>query len=727
MKTTLITLAIILGLMTLSSNAVAEEKKMEGGISVTGMLTEVNGSEAKFNEYRDTQDGVYGDIRLGYESGRYYFDLKAANFGYAHNSEDWGFDNQRYDLSGGIWGKFKYDFFYDEIPHNITYGARSFYSGIGTGSLTGAPIPLAPGDVTIADAWNAFDYSLKRKQYGGGIRLDAIRPFFFDVSAAREERDGIRPTAASTGTPGQGAVELPAPIDYVTNTLKAEAGYSRKPLYASVSFLYSNFDNDNEVLSFQHPVTGGVDNTSLPPGNEYYKGSFKGAVNLPFNSKFDVNLGFSRKESNPLLITSYVFEGAAASVDYGGRTTFDGKIDTQNYAFALTSRPVRFLDTKLFYRYYEWENKSDRITHTDSGSGVTLTNRLFDYHKNSAGIELGFRLPANFHITPAYKYVKTNRSREDLPETEDDIYSIDARWTGLDFLTVRAGYERLERDAEHGQLTVVTGVQAEQDVADVVEPFLRRFDAGPQDRDTYRASVELYPLEALNVGFGFQYKKSDYKDTVFGLHDDKRYEFNVDADYAIGRFARLFAYFDYERTKLYQFQRQAPFNADAGLMDPTVPPVVLVPPPPPGGPVFNWDVTQVNESYDYGAATDIYLIPRKLTLQLQYNHVDSDGSADYTYFFADALTLGRTNENIDIDNWDDYRKDLFIAKVIFNVTKAFSLSAGYAYEQYKYNDATLDGYIFAFPIATPNTFLTGAYADQSYNANVVFATVAYKF
>jgi hypothetical protein len=52
-----------------------------------------------------------------------------------------------------------------------------------------------------------------------------------------------------------------------------------------------------------------------------------------------------------------------------------------------------------------------------------------------------------------------------------------------------------------------------------------------------------------------------------------------------------------------------------------------------------------------------------------------------------------------------------------------TLSLGYAYEHFDYTDAQLDDYDY-----TPgDAFLTGAYKDQSYSANIIFASATYKF
>jgi hypothetical protein len=56
------------------------------------------------------------------------------------------------------------------------------------------------------------------------------------------------------------------------------------------------------------------------------------------------------------------------------------------------------------------------------------------------------------------------------------------------------------------------------------------------------------------------------------------------------------------------------------------------------------------------------------------------------------------------------------------------LTAGYAYESYKYNDAAWDNYVYVPATSGSNgAFLTGAYANPGYHANVVFLGATYHF
>ncbi len=687
MKSKIIIFVFILSLLPLF--VFADDNKLEGSITLTGKINNISGNVAKFNEYRDIRDGfgAYSGIRLNYDKEKYFLNLK---------TDDIGYDTQNYRLDGGMWGKFKGYLNYYEIPHNFTFDAKSFYSGIGGNNLTYSTNPPS----TNISTWNEFDYSIERKNYGGGFRLDLLKPFFFDFSVSREEKEGIKPTSSYS------LVELPEPVDYKTDVFKLEAGYAKNPLFLSMSFYYSEFENDNNILNFRNPTATlqpNTDSITLPPDNSYYKLDFKSAVKLPLSSKFQMNLASSRKKSDATLMSSYV-SGATLYTVTSTDPKFDGKIDTQNYAFVLSSNPISFLDGKVFYKHYKTDNESDEITQTRSGSTSIYTNSLFDYKKDTYGVELGFRLPAKLYLNTGYNYLKTKREREDIPENKDDLFSVDLRWSGLDFMVAKGGYERLHRKEKfEGPASPTT--------TSIIETWARRFDVAAKDRDIYKASVDISPIENLNFGLGYKYKNTDYKNTVLGLRDEKSNEFDIDGDYTIGQFIKLFGYVAYEKIKTYQFQRQfTAGNADPGAS--------------PTSTNFNWDLTQNEKEYDYGIGTEIYVIPKKLTFILQHDYVRSNGFADFTYLLgANPLPAGTTQDNIDNSNWDDYRLKSYMVKAKYNATKNFVFSVGYAYEKFRYSDAQYDGYNFL----PSTTYLTGAYKDQSYSSSVVFLGASYKF
>jgi MtrB/PioB family decaheme-associated outer membrane protein len=646
-------------------DAFSQEKTIEGEISATGKYVGVKGEgggEAKFTEYRDLQEdgGLYGRGRLNLDTEKYFLKFDAGDFGY---------DTQYYRIDGGMWGKFKYELFYDGIPHNFTFDARTPFPGAGHDTLTGAP------NTNIA-SWDTFDYSILRHQYGGGLKMNMMRPFFFDVSFQREERDGIKPTGASQTSPGGVAFELPEPVQYLTNNLEAQAGYAQKPLFLALNYFYSDFNNSNSALNL--PPNFNVPRAlSLPPDNTYQKGAFKGAVTLPLNSRFSTNIGVARGRSE----TSIVSLIASA---------YKGQVDTLNYDAALTSNPIRFFDAKVYYKYYKRNNESDDPT------GVV--DLFLDYKINTYGADLGFRLPLNFHLTGGYKNVKTSRDRVGetdpgavLPFNRDNIYSVGLKWSGVDFMDVRLGYEKFDRDAKY---------QTEETA---VDPS-RFFSYAAQNKDTYKVSFDIFPLENLNFGFEYQHKNIDYSDTIYGLLKDKRHEFDISTDYAIGKIAKLYGYSDYGLIKFVQMTSR------------------------PAGTTEN---EQKDNSYGYGLGTEVYVIPKKLTVIFQHDYLKSNGNVDLTYnnpgLFADAGIAGANNDIIDVMRWDDYTKYSFKLKSIYHFTKSLSVLAGYGYETFSLGDAQLDGYQYVVTGGSNAAYLTGAYKDQSYRAHLIFAGVAYKF
>jgi MtrB/PioB family decaheme-associated outer membrane protein len=686
---------LLLGLFSLSpAFADDQDDKFSGEISAQSTLTHINGSKAKFNEYGDIQNGLYGDVKIKYVDDKYYVDFYSRNMFY---------DTQSYDLESGKWGAFKFNINYSEIPHNFTYDAQTLYSGAGTANLTYSTHPPS----TDTSTWNKFDYSTERKNYSAGFKLDVLKPFFLDFSAAIDERTGIYPIGAAGTSPGGISLELPAPIDYKTNSINLLAGYVRNPLFVSLGYFYSNFTDSNTSFNFRNPSTintaSVTDTYSLPPDNQFYKINLKGALKLPFNSKFNVDLATADAKSDAVLRNSYVSDviGGLTNIALSSQF-FNGEVITNNIATSITSKPLSFLDVKLFLKYDDRENKSDVITITDT---TTFTNTLFNYRRVKYGTELGFQLPAKFYFLGTYNYSTISREREDIPDNRDDLCSAELRWKGFDFLTARVGYERLDRRADF-QLTDTTDL----------ETFIRRFDAASKSRNTYKANLDLFPTDNFSISLGYKHRDTNYPDTILGLTGDRGDEFLVDVDYRINKQIRLFGSFDYEYVRQDQFQRQT----DGTAIDPSSTPTSTN---------FNWTAAQKSENYSYMAGAEIFIIPEKLTLLLQYSYLQADGSVDYTYLLgAVPLPASRTQDNIDLSNWDGYKLSYFCIKLSYKVTKALSVAAGYVYEKYDYNDAQYDGYQYVPAISGSNgAYLTGAYDDPSYESHVGFVTLSYHF
>jgi MtrB/PioB family decaheme-associated outer membrane protein len=652
-------LAVVLVSLIPLSNAFPEEYTFEGDISAGGTYRGVKGEDdAKFFEYSDDANFMFNSrIRLLLDSEKYFLGFDATDIGYS---------TQDYRLEGGMWGKFDLTLDYSELPHNISFDAKTFYEGAGGDTLTGTAN-------TNVESWNTFDYSTERKKGGAGFKLNMLKPFYLDVSYSREKKDGIKVAGIAETSPGGISIELPEPVDYTTDSLNVEAGYAKNPFFASLSYYYSQFDNRDPVLNFINPDSGDLDTLTLPPDSKFYKLAFKGAVKLPYQSKFQTNIGAGKTES-----------------DHDFFSTFDGEVETKNYDFVLTSVPLNFLDVKVFYRYDKRDNDSDESTGT--------VFKFFDYKKDAVGADVGVRLPKRFYITGGYKYVNTERRNDGetdpeaiLPYNKDSLYSVNLTWSGLDFMMVRLGYEKLDRNADYR--TEETDLQPQKVYA-----------YAAQDADAYTLSVDVFPMEDLSFNVGFKYKDVDYTDTEWGLTGDKRYLYNVDGDYTIKDIVKLFAYIDYEQVTYDQFQHKV------------------------SDPQGDWSVKEKSRNFGYGIGAESGAILDGLTLKFEHYYLKSNGNVDLTFFDSGLFPTGGDNDNIDIARWDDYTLYGFKLTGIYHLTLQLDLLAGYAYERYRYSDAQFNDYQYVPATSGSNgAFLTGAYRDQSYTANVIFGGVTYKF
>jgi len=418
-----ITIGTIIMFLAAFSLAFAAGNRLEGEVNLQLNSINFDGNKATYQEYQDLRSGVTGDVRLRYNAAGYFL-----NF----DGTDIGRTNQSYLLDGGRWGKFRYFLGYDQLKHNFTYDARTFYAGVGTGLLdyTGiVPPGGSPASGYAPTSTTVFDYANERKKLLAGFSLDLAKPFYFNVAVSQEKKTGVKAAAAGAVTGGGFGLELPEPLDYQTDVLKLDAGYATKDLFVGASFFASEFRNDIERLYHRNATyaqsalapANRFDVYTMPPDNSYYKLSLKGAVALPWSSRLSANYGFSSTKSETELL-NYITSSAAPGWEAItlSKPTFSGKLEAQNLDLVLTSSPIAAFDAKVFYKLYRKSNKSDAIATTQGAT--TFTNHLFDYDKESLGASLGIKLPANLKLTPAYSYLTVNRNRGDFPKTSDETF-----------------------------------------------------------------------------------------------------------------------------------------------------------------------------------------------------------------------------------------------------------------------------------------------------------------
>ena len=124
-----------------------------------------------------------------------------------------------------------------------------------------------------------------------------------------------------------------------------------------------------------------------------------------------------------------------------------------------------------------------------------------------------------------------------------------------------------------------------------------------------------------------------------------------------------------------------------------------------------------DDYWTLGLSAVVPVIESKLDFALSYEHQESNGEANFT-------TQGSALENI--TQSDDYKRNLLEAKAIYKYAKNLDMTLGYIYDKYEYDDAQFNDYMYTVG-TTINTYLSGAYADHDYEANIAYFTVKYGF
>ncbi|MFA6498016.1 MAG: MtrB/PioB family decaheme-associated outer membrane protein [Desulfurivibrionaceae bacterium] len=709
--------AVLLLPLLCAPGAQAADNEVTGFVMPSVKSVNLSGNKAKFSEYGDPDSGFSGSVEVKSEAETGYVTF---------NADDIAQDTQNYTIEGGQYGKFRLDAFYNEIQHNNTFDAKTFYTGgVGTDRLTSPLSNVRYGQATtpaMVTLGNTFDYEISRDQYGAGLRLDLMKPFFANFSVSREDRQGLRPIgSANSSFPA----ELPEPVDYKTNIIQAEVGYGKDPYFASVGYTHSNFDNAYNTLYFTdiYATANQTSFVSLPPDNDYSKFDLKGRVKLPLKSALALAYSQSKAEADATLFNTLNQGGTIRTLTLAD-SEFNGRVDTTNYSAVLTSSPLDFLDGKIFYKNYDTKNKSDKISIIESGTTGQLGNDLFDYNKESYGIEAGLKLPGRVTLTPFYTKVETERPFTLLPATaafnpsydvttDDNIYGINAKWKGTDFISANIGYERLDRDDNMDSFTMKHGTA-------VLDPYTRESYIASQKRDTYKLGFDVFPTDMLSLGFTLKHKDIDYDETQIGLTGERSNTYGVSANLTPNDTVSFSAYVDYETATREQLVRLGATTAS------TANPVDTIP----TDAAYNATTALKDKSFDWGLGVNVIAIPKTLILSAQFDHTRSNGFADYTYGPTSAAfpPAGWTNDTIDFNTWDDYKKDALQLKGTYSLSAQVDLTGGYAYEKYRYSDGHYDNYRNVYNAsATAGGYLSGANANPDYTANVVFLAAKYKF
>jgi len=709
MKPKLISI-IVANLFVASSAIFAADGGTEwsGSVSLGGQHVNDNARDSsKLKEYRDLDSGVLGGLELRGRSDRYYLN------GYGENV---GRDDQYLDLKGGIYGVFKYRVYSDELRHNFGSGpgAISPYSGIG-GPVITATLPNAN-----PATWNSFDHSYRRRDWGGMAEWQTASPWYIRGEANEVTRKGINVFGGAQGTsPGNGFMDLPSPIDYTTRNYSGEAGYSTARAHVAVNVLHSKFSNGNDILRWSNGFFGGLDTTILPPDNELNRISVNGNLRrLPGASTLAGRVTYSRLTNDVLMQPTMLSTGGVFRATNPSSPSFHGELKNTTLSLSLNSHPLANLDTRVYWNWAKEDNDSTRIQFSPAaGSGLTggsnnplancnrtATNpcvpELFHYRKNNLGVEAGYRLNRANKVSAGFDYYDIERERIDFHANEDKKVFIEWKNSAFDALTGRLKYQYMTRRSEFS-------ANAAAVAANPIDAFVRRFDLANVDQNLVKLVLDATPVAFVDLGFEAIYKNNDYKDTILGRTEDERQEYYASVAFGDPKKFRVLLFGDVEFVQFDSFHR-----VGTGNPDPATPPTPAT---------YNWSASNRDRAWQWGLGTD-WLPRERLTLKGSLIWARTRGTTDFA-----VQPGGAVGPFLPIPNFDNTRRTSLNLRAVYNYSKQWEFTGGYAYEKYRYSDIGYDNTQYVTATNTSAGYVTGQFSFQPYTANIFYAVAKYKF
>ena len=739
-KTILLSLTTLLATAMLAQTPPEATTTYEGAIDFGLQGVHNDTGSAKFEEYRDVpKGGVLPFFRLRTTAASYDFQISGENAART--------DEHYFVRADTPWLRVTGD--YNHIPHRFGVGhtleqqtskgsweisdtlQRSFQTalenqfaankaGINFAFLSNLVAP------SLATA-NAVNLELERKRGFVDFNILPQAAVNTHVTYFAESRTGNR--AAGTSFGFSNVVETPEPINYrttdvgVTGELPLARGLIRAGLHVNRfedQLSSYTFDNPFRVVSttdpsaYSAPGSGSINGAafgriSTPPDNEALNLALGGVYKLPlFHSRFTGDINFGRWKQNDDFIpyttnTAILSPINASDLRLLPQRSLDGKVNTTGTTLQLTASPVKNLDLSARWRYYDFDNRTDRVTlpgyvrfdaawqaigrisvpysYRTSRADVTA-----DYNFAKGGVEAGFRSETRHHT-----FREVERDTENVWRLGGDIRP--ASWVSL-----RASYEFGNRsingyDPEEAEDASFTTPQAP------TQPdTLRRFDVNARRVSRIVSMLQVTPMNGnLSFDVDYIYNLDRYKNAAYGLQRWKTDSFTAEANYAPTDHWNAMLFYTKELLDGIQIAEQ---NSGGVLtLDPR----------------NDWIADNSDRVTSLGAGLNFGIVPQKVDLHLLARYQRANGNA--------ALSTAVAPSNLNpksIPNFDDTKLWTTSAELAYHLLANVDIAVGAWIEKYDLNDAESS----ALPNYVPGSFFL-APNFQDYRGNVAYVRASY--
>jgi MtrB/PioB family decaheme-associated outer membrane protein len=593
---------------------------------------------------------------------------------------------------------------------------------------------LSTADWTsLNQSLHGFDQELKREKVYMNLDYRLSKQWSFTTGLSYEEKSGNQDVAGAIYLDSSTAdsVLLDQPIDYRTTEFNVGLSYSDQRLNLSGQVTYSEFDNQDDTLTWQNPYTAynpnvrypaGIGGLGLAPDNDQVGGRITGQYVFSPTIRLQVDGSYAEASQDQNYL-DYSANPALAVYVPLPRNNYDGEVDTSTFNTRLLLNPLPKLTAELYYKYRNRNYDADRNGYqyirgdgrNQPDSAWTVYNTNHDYRSEVPGIELAYRLPLRSKLTFDYQYEEVTRENAPVEKTEEDRYTLAYRIQPWSNFTARLEVSYADRAADTYQwaqdyyaLLDTEWINATPDTERYINhPLLMKYYMANRDQWQSKADFTFLPADRWNLNLNLQWRDDDYNASELGLTKGEWYAGNVSASYAVNDSlsASLYGGYDYYKTE--QTSRAFRGGQEKNAF------VAYPPYPQASDPNQNWDGDAEDTSITVGANA-AWQVTTDISLSLDYNYVDTTAKQDLATSPTSSLAAS------DLPDVDTRLHHVQLSGT-WQMEKNLLLQMDYQYYRYKSND-------WAWKGVQPDTIgkvLTFGQGNPNETINYVGASVIY--
>jgi MtrB/PioB family decaheme-associated outer membrane protein len=526
-------------------------------------------SLAKYYEYSTIKPGPFGNVWMatGSSDGLYQVDLGGKNIGYS---------DQSYYLDLSKAGEHYLSLGWDQTPHFYSNSAQTPYLGVGTTTLTlPAGMPTnAPGtnNSIIVPYLHQTDLGIRRDTASVEYRWTPTDAWDVKADLSHMHRYGTQVEGVvglnASATSGFNPVQVPRPVDDTTQNFGLNGEYAGTSPWGQkfnlkLAYNGSQYSDDFTSYLVQNPYCtsagvcfGGATRPSpfarisTWPSNNANSFSATLGADLPWKSRYAGTLSYTMMRQDDAFIPMTNNPNALPSVNILPASSLNGAINTLLSNNIITTHITPDLDSKLSYRYYDFQNNTPEIVfanwtsydrdtpnHTDPWSSLSM-----QYTKQNADAQLAWRPTREWHVGAAYGYERYDWTRADADVTNENSGKVFADWKPASWATLRAsGYYAVRRYENYDYNKFVASIQFPGQGAIPANEWAyattyRQFMLNNRDRWKANLSADVVVLPGVTVTPTFKYQDDKYELDPYsqqGLADSRGLSGGVDVTYVI--------------------------------------------------------------------------------------------------------------------------------------------------------------------------------------------------